>query len=129
MARIAFMEDVAVPTGVAVANLALHHWDAERLEENPDATLFEPIVGIIGIGAGYAMQAFDVQPVIGNRIAVASMVPGIRGVYDWIRAATTEGATTKRTSLVPRKRIGIRTSANPGNQLEDPLTRYRQGGI
>jgi len=125
------MEDVAVPGLVAGVNLGLHHWDVERLEENPEATLFEPIVGILGIGGGYAMQAFDVQPVIGNRIAVASMVPGIRGVYDWVRAAVTEGTTRRGRTLAPRKRAGTRS--NPGNpnlgELEDPLARYGEAGL
>lgn len=129
MAKIAFMEDVMVPGLVAVANLSLHHWDAERLEDNPAATEYTPIVGVLGIGAGYAMQAFDLQPVIGNRIAVASMVPGLTGLYDWIRAAVTEEeGAGRRTALAPRRRVGTRTSANPGT-LEDPLARYRQGAL
>lgn len=128
MAKIALMEDVVVPGFVAGANIALHHYDTVRQEKNPDAMKFEPIVGILGVGAGYAMQAFDFQPVVGNRIAVASIVPGVRGLYDWIRAAATEGATARRTSLVPRRRAGITASGNPGG-LEDPLARYREGGL
>lgn len=130
MAKIAFMEDVVVPGLVAAANIGVHAWDDKRLTLDPSAIIFEPIVGIVGLGAGYAMQAFDFKPVVGNRIAVASFVPGARGIYDWVKSAVA-GGTTARGTIRARRRVRSRVgspSPNPG-ELEDPLLRYRQSGL
>jgi hypothetical protein len=85
--------------------------------------LYEPIVGILGAVVGYGMQAFNMNPVIGNRIAVASMVPATKGIYDWARQAMTGAGTAtraRRVSTTTTKAAAIAT---------DPLTRYKQGGL
>lgn len=131
MAKIAFINDVVVPGLVAAANIGVHAWDDNRLAVDPSAIIFEPIVGIVGLGAGYAMQAFDLKPTIGNRIAVASFVPGARGIYDWVKGAIA-GGTTSRGTIKARRRIRSRVAHNPGNpgsELEDPLLRYRESGL
>lgn len=129
MAKIALMEDVGVPAVVAGVNIAVHHVDAGRLEKNPNATLYEPIVGVLGIAVGYGMQAFDKSPVVGNRIAVASMVPGIRGIYDWARSAI-KAPVSSSAGMVARRKAGARISGagNPG-ETQDPLARYKESGL
>lgn len=127
MAKIAFANDVLVPAIVAGVNIGVAEWDARRPAESMK---FEPIAGIVGVAVGYGMQAFDFQPTIGNRVAVASWVPAARGIYGWIRTAVAGGASTRIAAHRPvgTTRVFSPGPSNPGN-AQEMLRRYQQGGI
>lgn len=98
MARIRILEDIGVPVGVGLADVALQAYDDSQPAE---AFKIEPLLGTVGsvlAGVGVTM---GIAPNLSTPLLHACLPMGTKGIYTWIKSQM-GGVTTRANRKVTR---------------------------
>ena len=115
---------VAVSAGVGIADEALAYLDEKWAKTEPFRTATD-VGRLVITGLGFAMQAFDMRPRLGETVALAAMPLLVKSIAKPVRAAIGEQVSPVRR-YVPTRRASTPLPSGPASKSTGTGTRYAE---